>query len=141
MAGKRGPKTITAEHKAAITAGRAQVEAIRAYLDALATPKPRGKVRTAAEIRKELARVKADAEREPSPGRRLALVQRRLDLESELAAASAPRHDQMSELESTFVEHALAYSQRKGLTYAAWREVGVPAAVLVRAGIKRNGSE
>jgi hypothetical protein len=28
---------------------------------------------------------------------------------------------------------------RKGITYTTWREVGVPAAVLEKAGIRRSG--
>jgi hypothetical protein len=38
-------------------------------------------------------------------------------------------------LEDGFVEHARSYGERKGISYAAWREIGVSAAVLKRAGI------
>lgn len=38
-------------------------------------------------------------------------------------------------LEDEFVEHALIFARRKGITYGAWRDVGVPAHVLARAGI------
>ena len=43
-------------------------------------------------------------------------------------------------LEAGFVEYAKAYSERKGITYAAWREAGVPASILKDAGIKRTRS-
>ena len=33
---------------------------------------------------------------------------------------------------------AAEYGRRKGITYAAWREAGVPSAVLSRAGIARS---
>ena len=46
----------------------------------------------------------------------------------------------ISELEDAFVEVAVSYSGRKGITYSAWREVGVPAATLKRAGISRGGT-
>jgi hypothetical protein len=36
------------------------------------------------------------------------------------------------------VKAASAYSARKGISYAAWRELGVEAAVLKRAGISRS---
>jgi len=35
------------------------------------------------------------------------------------------------------VEVAKSYSSRKGISYAAWREVGVEPAVLKKAGISR----
>jgi hypothetical protein len=34
---------------------------------------------------------------------------------------------------------AAEYGQRKGISYAAWRELGVSPAVLKRAGITRAG--
>jgi hypothetical protein len=42
----------------------------------------------------------------------------------------------LSKLESAFIKHAKAYAERKGITKAAFREVGVPAEVLTKAGIK-----
>ncbi len=41
-------------------------------------------------------------------------------------------------LEASFVEAAGPYAARKGLSYAAFREVGVQPAVLAKAGIKRG---
>ena len=38
-----------------------------------------------------------------------------------------------------FVQVAATYSARKGISYAAWRAVGVDAAVLNKAGIGRGG--
>ena len=73
-----------------------------------------------------------------TPIRRVQLVQERIDLER---ALSAPAEiTDISELEDAFVEAAVSYSGRKGITYSAWREVGVPAAVLKRAGISRGGT-
>ncbi|MHB1534624.1 MAG: hypothetical protein ACYC1D_08440 [Acidimicrobiales bacterium] len=46
----------------------------------------------------------------------------------------------MTELETAFVKVASGYSERKGLSYAAWREAGVSADVLRRAGIRRTRS-
>ena len=40
--------------------------------------------------------------------------------------------------EADFVAVAQAYSRRKGITWAAWREVGVPRRVLEAAGIERG---
>ena len=72
-----------------------------------------------------------------SPVRELELAQERIDLERELAAM-ANRVDPKS-LEAKFVEVAAGYSTRKGISYGAWRAVGVDAAVLKKAGIGRGG--
>jgi hypothetical protein len=45
------------------------------------------------------------------------------------------RRQGLEELEEGFVKFAGEYSNRKGISVAAWRDLGVPAAVLARAGI------
>jgi hypothetical protein len=42
-------------------------------------------------------------------------------------------------LEAEFVKVAKSYSQRQGISYATWRDVGVEASVLKAAGIPRSG--
>ena len=44
----------------------------------------------------------------------------------------------LSALEADFVKTAAKYAERKGISYAAWRELGVPADVLKKAGISRG---
>ena len=46
--------------------------------------------------------------------------------------------DDVGSLESEFKKHVASYSERKGVTYTAWRESGVPAKVLREAGIKET---
>ena len=70
------------------------------------------------------------------PVRHLQLVQERLDLQA--ALESAERAVDVSALEAGFIEAAADYSRRRGISYAAWREVGVPSAVLRAAGITRS---
>jgi hypothetical protein len=41
-------------------------------------------------------------------------------------------------VEKEFVEVAKSYSERKGITYSAWREAGVSAQTLREAGIPRT---
>jgi hypothetical protein len=74
-----------------------------------------------------------------SATKRLALVQQRLDLEAELERLQAAGSIDLSALEADFVAHAAAYSGKRGISYAAWREVGVPSPVLKAAGIRRAG--
>jgi len=64
------------------------------------------------------------------------LVQERADLQDALDATES--NVDIGQLEKAFVKAAAPYSERKGITYATWREVGVPAAVLEKAGIRRS---
>ena len=132
---KAAKKTMTNEHKAALAEGRAQGRAIRDYLEALEVHKPkRGRKRTPDSIKKRLDRIEAELA-DSDAMKRVVLVQERLDLEAELDKAEGGVD--LSELEKGFVSNAKEYSVRKGITYAAWREVGVTPATLKAAGISR----
>jgi hypothetical protein len=138
MATKRAAKKsgMSDEHKAALNVGRVEGRAVRNYLAALDQNRPkRGRKRTADSVEKRLAAVDAEIE-SASDVARLELVQERMNLQAELASMQA-RAD-LSEYEAAFVEHARSYSERKGISYAAWREVGVEPAVLKKAGISRS---
>lgn len=126
------------EHKEALALGREQSRAVKAYLEALDTHRPkRGRQRTPESIAKQL-----DAIAKELAGAdaftRLQLIQRRIDLQQELETKSAPVD--LSQLEEDFVKVGADFAKRKGISYAAWREAGVDAAVLKRAGISRAGS-
>ena len=124
------------EHKAALAEGRAQGRAIRQYLEALEAHKPkRGRKRTPDGVRKRLDALDVEIA-EADPLKRVQLIQERLDLQTELA--SLEETIDISALEAGFVDAAKEYSARKGITYAAWRELGVPAATLKAAGITRS---
>ena len=126
---------MTDEHKAALAEGRAQGRAVRAYLEALEAHKPkRGRKRTPESMRARLETIDSSID-DADPMSRLQMVQERMDLIAALEAAE--RTVDLTELEDGFVAAASAYGSRKGISYAAWREVGVPAAVLKRAGISR----
>ncbi len=124
------------EHKAALAEGRAQGRAVRSYLEALAANRPkRGRKRTPDSIKKRLDRIEeelGDADRL----KHLQLVQERIDLERELAASD--KKVDLDALESEFLAAAKGYSERKHISYAAWREAGVSAATLKAAGISRG---
>jgi hypothetical protein len=123
------------EHKAAMERGRAEGRAVRDYLEALRSSKPkRGRKRTPDSISKRLAKI-ADELATASAIDELKLVQERRDLQTELEAMGSGVD--IGELEDAFVRVAKDYGDRKGITYGSWREVGVPAATLKRAGIGR----
>ncbi len=109
---------------------------MKAYLEAVAANKPkRGRKRTPESIAKRLEKISAEIE-DASPMARLQLVQERMDLEAELDRMG--EQVDISGLEDAFVAVAKAYGERKGISYAAWREVDVSAAVLKRAGVGRG---
>ena len=113
MPTKRNRTPMSDEHKAALAEGRNQGRSVRRYLEALDAHKPkRGRKRT------------SDS------------MQKRLDLTAELEATG--QTIDLSGLEQEFVDAAAAYSARKGISYAAWRELGVEPAVLKKAGISRS---
>ena len=120
------------------TAEKAEVTAIREYLKALEQNAPRrGRKRTPDGIRRQLASVTAEMEG-ATITRQLDMVQQRIDLETELEALEQAGSIDLSALEANFVDHAAAYGGRRGISYAAWREVGVSAATLKAAGIRRS---
>lgn len=136
---KNSSKTgMTDAHKAALASGREQGRAVRRYLEALEANKPkRGRKRTPESMKKRLEKIHADIDT-AEPLQRLQLVQERMDLERQIEAAGAPVD--LSELEADFTKAAAGYSERKGISYAAWRELGVSAATLKAAGIGRGAS-
>jgi len=133
---KTSSKSMSAAHKAALAKGREEGRAIRLYLDALEETKPRrGRKRTPESIDRRLKLIEAQFQ-DASSLQRLRLAQERIDLEAELGATEEPLD--LEKLETSFVKVAKGYGERKGISYSAWRTVGVNAAALKRAGIGRG---
>lgn len=135
---RRGPAKMTAAHKGALAEGRQQASAVRAYLDALEANKPkRGRKITPETLRDRIEALNAKI---PTVKRsaRLELVQARLTLEQQLGTWEAPID--ITALEKTFTRVARKYAERKGISYTAFREVGVSAIVLKAAGISRTAA-
>jgi hypothetical protein len=130
---KKSTRTMTEEHKQALAEGRRQGKAVRDYLAALEAEshKPRGRKPT-----QDPSEIQAQIDVEPDPSKRLDLIQKRLDIEERLAAESESAD--LDALEKDFVAAVKPYAERKGISYSALREAGVPAAVLKDAGIART---
>jgi ABC-type phosphate transport system auxiliary subunit len=126
-------------HKAAIVKGRAEVRAVKAYLEALDGDKNRARRRRSAETIKSRLRELEDESVVADPLQRLHLAQERIDLEAELDSTN-DTGPALEVLQEEFVTVAASYAARKGVGYAAFRELGVPAAVLRRAGLSRKGA-
>ena len=123
------------EHKAALAKGRTEGRIVREYLEGLRATKPkRGRKRTPETIQKRLDAI-TDELAAATPMDELLLVQERRDLTAELEAMSDTID--MAALEDRFVEVAKSYSASKRISYASWRDVGVEAGILKRAGITR----
>jgi hypothetical protein len=132
----RSARKMSNQHKAALAVGRDEGRVVRAYLEALDSNKPkRGRKRTSESVSRRLAAVEKQIAG-ADPIRRLKLVQERMDLKAELETMN--NKIDLGALESDFVKAAKGYSQRKGITYAAWRAIGVAPGVLKRAGISRG---
>jgi uncharacterized protein YicC (UPF0701 family) len=147
---KRAPKSddesstgdepkLSEEHKAALAAGRTQGRAVKAYLEALIEHRPRrGRKRTAETVKRRLDAIERELLGDVEPLTRLHLVQERMDLTEELTRFQTSIDT--GRLEQEFISVAADYSARKGISYSAWREAGVPAEVLRRAGISRRAA-
>jgi hypothetical protein len=131
-----GPaRTMTAQHKAALAQGRSEGRAVKSYLEALEKNRPRrGRKRTPESIKKRLSVIDEQL-RDASALHRLQLVQEKMDLDKELSQLGAKVD--LSALETAFVKTAGKYAERKGISYAAWRQLGVSADTLKKAGITR----
>jgi hypothetical protein len=130
---KKATRSMSDEHKQALAEGRRQGKAVRDYLAALEAEahKPRGRKPT-----QDPAAIQAQIDTEPDPAKRLDLIQKRLDLQERLAAANGSVD--LEALEQDFVAAVKPYAERKGISYTALREAGVPAAVLKQAGVART---
>ena len=131
-------RTMSAEHKQALAKGREAGRAVREYLNALEANRPkRGRKVTTETLVERLNDTNEKVNAETDPLRRLNLVQQALDIEAELARRGGDDGPDMAALEKAFVRHAKSYSASKGISYAAWREIGVTPSVLKAAGISR----
>ena len=133
-----------------------EARAIRSYLEFLTPSKPAADEQTGKTdgrrqaspetIEKRIAAVDAKISGANTLAK-LDLIQKRKGLEDDLvaarkAAASMKASDpaaRKAALEQGFIDHASSYGERKGITYAAWREMKVPPSILKAAGISRAG--
>jgi hypothetical protein len=127
---------MSPEHKAALAKGREEGLAVRRYLEALESARPRrGRRRTPASIERKLNAIDAQLAF-ADPLARLHLLQQKKDLQEELGQGGEV--EDVSALEKEFVKVAKSYGDRKGISYGTWRTAGVSAAVLQKAGIARS---
>jgi hypothetical protein len=113
---------------------------IRDYLKALEAgkaPQPRGR-RTVEFLSRRINDIQGEIDDASDPIKKVKLAQERLDLKAELDSRTAI--SQLDELEKAFIEHAAEVSVDQGISYNAWRDIGVPPKALKQAGIKRGST-
>jgi len=125
---------MSAEHKEALAQGRREASAIKKYLGALGRRRP-GRPVTPESLKKRVADLSVRLSGEQNALRAVELRQQIIEAGEALAEADTAAS--VDELETGFIEHAASYSDRKGISYAAWRQSGVPAQVLKKAGVRR----
>jgi hypothetical protein len=132
----RAKNGMSDDHKAALAQGRHESRVVRDYLEALRSSKPkRGRKRTAESIEKRLAKIETELTA-ADPLTELLLLQERRDLQDEFESLGSGAD--VNAAEDAFVSVARSYSERLHFSYATWREIGIDAAVLKRAGIPRS---
>lgn len=111
---------------------------VRRYLSALDVRKPgRTTARTVESVQHRMHQIdtlllSAD------PVQRLHLTQERIDLHAEQLRLQQNGGGDVAELEKAFIRVARSYGDRHDITYSAWRQVGVDADVLAKAGIHQQ---
>jgi hypothetical protein len=136
-AAKRGPRKMSNAHKAALAEGRQISAIVDRYLSALHVPKRRGRKVSPATLQARLAAAEQKL-KHASGVARLTAAQDVRDLRNRLADLSNRGATDLKSLEAAFIRVAKKFGKKRGIGYGAWREAGVPAAVLKKAGVRRT---
>ena len=107
------------------------------YLAAVTTPKRRGRRVSMATLEQRLASARVRF-KTASGVEKLLAAQEVRDLQAKLAQLQSTTQVDIKSLESAFVKTAKKFGENRGITYGAWRDAGVPAEVLKRAGVART---
>jgi hypothetical protein len=132
-----GRKVLSESHLAALAVGRDDSRIVRRYLDAMTIRPGNSRHRDPDFLRRKIKRLDDSIPEERDHLVRLSLIQQRLTAVRELEALGDEPED-LGELEEMFLAVAKRYSERKGISYQAWRTIGVTPDVLRRAGIPRT---
>lgn len=132
-AAKAPARKQAATHKQALFDAKSESQKISHYLRALENRKKgRGPRKNPDVLERRIASLQVYV-KEATGLRRLQAVQRIRNMQreqSELADAG-----NFGKFEADFIASAKSYSEKNGIDYGSWREVGVDAAVLKKAGI------
>lgn len=133
-----GAKVLSAAHKQALADGRRTGSIVDRYLASIGKPKQRGRKVSQAELVKRRDKAIQDARSLPPGVDKVMAVQNSRDLTDRINRLSETNGGGSAGYEAEFVRIAAKFSTTRGITYGSWREVGVPARVLQKAGIART---
>jgi hypothetical protein len=132
-----GERKLSAAHKRALAEGRTMSATVDRYLSAVNTPKRRGRKVSKSALEQRLAEARIKAKSATGVEKVLAAQDVR-DLQSRIANMSVASGGDIKSLEAAFVKIAKRFGENRGIGYGAWRDAGVPAVVLKKAGVPRT---
>jgi hypothetical protein len=135
--GTRGPRKMSNAHKAALAEGRQMSSVVDRYLSALHVPKQRGRKVSLATLQNRLQAAEEKL-KHASGVARLTAAQDVRDLKNRIADVANRGATDLKSLEAGFIRVAKKFGEKRGIGYGAWRDAGVPAAVLKKAGVRRT---
>jgi hypothetical protein len=130
-------RTLSAAHKRALAEGRTMSAVVDRYLSAVNTPKRRGRKVSKTALVERLTDARTKAKSATGVDKVLAAQEVR-DLEIRIANMESAAGGDVKSLESAFVKIAKRFGDNRGIGYGAWRDAGVPAVVLKKAGVART---
>ena len=107
------------------------------YLAVINTPQRRGRKVSKATLQQRLAAAETRLKSATGVEKVLAAQEVR-DLRARLSRMNLAGTVDVKTLESAYVKIAKQFGENRGITYGAWRDAGVPAVVLKRAGVART---
>lgn len=107
---------------------------VNRYLEAVTTPKRRGRPVSEAILQQRLVAARTRFKTSVGVDKLLAAQEKR-DIRARLTRVETAEVDVKS-LEAAFVKIAKKFSKNRGVSYGAWRAAGVAADVLKKSGIR-----
>jgi hypothetical protein len=111
--------------------------AVDRYLAAINTPRKRGRQVTRATVEQRLSAARARS-KTASGIEKVMAAQDVRNLQAKLAQLKTTTGVDIKRLEADFVKIAKPFGENRGIGYGAWRDAGVSAVVLKRAGVART---
>lgn len=130
-------RKLSASHKRALAEGRTMSATVDRYLSAVNTPKRRGRKVSKSALQQRLVDARAKAKSATGVDKVLAAQEVR-DLQARIANMDTAGGGDIKGLEAAFVKIAKRFGENRGIGYGAWRDAGVPAVVLKKAGVART---
>ena len=130
-------RKLSVTHKKALAEGRTNSSIVNNYLSAINAPRKRGRKVSTATLEQRLVAAQTEVKTATGVDKVLAAQEVR-DLRATIARASTSNGADVKSLETRFVKIAKTFGENRGVTYGAWRDAGVPADVLRKAGVART---